>query len=68
MVKKNQIRVSSLVGIVAFMQVIRGFVTLVVGVPFMIIGQMYISNTISSVSDFNISSLLLYSLSWGGLL
>lgn len=68
MVRKNEVRVSSLVGMVAFMQVVRGVVTLFVGIPFMVIGQIYISNTVFSVVDYDISSIFLYTLSWGGLI
>lgn len=68
LVKKNQVRVSSLVGAIALIQVIRGMVTIVVGIPFMIIGQVYLSNVLQFVSGEYIEPALFYTLSWGGLI
>lgn len=68
LVKKNEIRVSTLVGTIAFIQILRGFVTIFIGIPFMIIGQIYLSNVIGQVGGQTVSSWIFYTLSWGGIL
>lgn len=69
-VKKNNIRTSSLVGAVATLSVFRGIFTFIIGIIFMIIGQVYLSGVFSYVDSLTgdkINTTLFYVLSWGGL-
>lgn len=68
LVKKSEVRVSSLVGSLAIVQMIRGILTLIIGLPFMIIGQSYMGNVINHVMGESVNAWIFYLLSWGGLL
>lgn len=55
LVKKNEVRISSLVGSLATIHVLRAIITIAIGLPFMITGQVYISNVMSFVGGQNVN-------------
>lgn len=72
--KNNNIRTSRLVGTMATLSVISGIVTLVFGLPFMLVGQFYLLNVFGGISPIlgdmysNSSIIMFFVLSWGGFL